>query len=843
MHKFLILDARHPCRQRLIGWLLGWLLMASMAGQALAEAPQVPAASDVRVLVDISGSMKQTDPDNLRQPAIRLIARLLPPDSEAGIWTFGQYVNMLVKQGPVNDAWRALATQKSTAINSVALFTNIGRALEVASADLKPGKTYQNTHFILLTDGKVDIDKSPITNLKERQRVLSGILSKFKSAGAHIHTIALSEQSDRALLDRLAVETNGSYTLAKSAEDLSRAFVGVFDKAVPAEQVPLNNNRFTVDGSINEFTALIFHKPGTPTHLKTPGGKLYDAKTIDSQVSWLAEKQYDLITVKSPQAGDWTIDAAMEKDSRVTIISDLRMLVSDVPAFFYAGDTVALQAAFYDKTRLLTDQDLLSLIDVDLTIATGDGREGTKRLSDPTAPPKDGVFSDVISKLEEPGNYTVTFHADGKTFERIKTQTMTLRPPVDLELQAESTAQADAHTESQGAYRINVTPRNPALVPASMKATLNIATPDGQVIQQSLVFDEHSQAWAETIKPNHGDGTYRLSVDLQGNLSGGQALHFVSGVLQAVFPLSGDTTVPQLPDAATPAIVPPVVEMPAVEPEPEPAVSAHETAASEAPQPLVPDLSDMVETPTQDPVAAETGSKIPTWLYWVLGSVLVLALLVGGMMHLFRIKRRRVLAAANMEAAAPAATAAEVLEAEVAAAASQVITPEPEPEPEPELATLDDEIAEAAPDAAMPDDLVPEEVPEEQPEVPTLDIEEAAAEEAVTEDESVAEESIPVVTAQEEAADQSPETEADDMVQDQAMADIDQLLQEAADQSVELTPEQLAEQIMDENMADPAKDEEEFDLEEFDISDIEDLPDSETPADTKRDPLNQKKTD
>ena len=37
--------------------------------------------SDVRVLVDMSGSMKKNDPDNLRIPAVQLMSNLLPPDS------------------------------------------------------------------------------------------------------------------------------------------------------------------------------------------------------------------------------------------------------------------------------------------------------------------------------------------------------------------------------------------------------------------------------------------------------------------------------------------------------------------------------------------------------------------------------------------------------------------------------------------------------------------------------------------------------------------------------------------------------------------------------------------
>ena len=91
--------------------------------------------SDVRVLIDVSGSMKKTDPQNLRKPAVDLIVRLLPDKSRAGIWTFGNDVNMLMPHKPVDENWRKQAAPKANQINSVAMFTNIGKALDEVSFD------------------------------------------------------------------------------------------------------------------------------------------------------------------------------------------------------------------------------------------------------------------------------------------------------------------------------------------------------------------------------------------------------------------------------------------------------------------------------------------------------------------------------------------------------------------------------------------------------------------------------------------------------------------------------------------------------------------------------------
>src|SRR5688572_15232392 len=127
---------------------------------ARAEQPVLPEIlpADVRLVIDVSGSMKKNDPQNLRKPAMELLVKLLPDDSRAGVWAFGQSVNLLVPHKIVNSAWREDATGKAAGINSVAMFTNIGAALEQAAYDIGTNeKTFRN-NIIILTDGMVDIE-------------------------------------------------------------------------------------------------------------------------------------------------------------------------------------------------------------------------------------------------------------------------------------------------------------------------------------------------------------------------------------------------------------------------------------------------------------------------------------------------------------------------------------------------------------------------------------------------------------------------------------------------------------------------------------------------------------
>ena len=101
---------------------------------------------DVRVVIDISGSMKKNDPNYLRRSALELLIQLFPEGSTAGVWTFGQWVNNLVPSNTVTTAWRANASAQAEKISSVALRTNIPAALEKAMADVKSKGTDYSIH-------------------------------------------------------------------------------------------------------------------------------------------------------------------------------------------------------------------------------------------------------------------------------------------------------------------------------------------------------------------------------------------------------------------------------------------------------------------------------------------------------------------------------------------------------------------------------------------------------------------------------------------------------------------------------------------------------------------------
>lgn len=423
------------------------------------QAPELVLAdkSDVRIIVDISGSMKNNDPDNLRQPAVRLLAELLPAGSTAGLWTFGQYVNMLVPHREVTEQWRTLARDKSAQINSVALRTNLGKAIEVAGDGYYTGGVLENTHFILLTDGKVDVSQDTGKNQQEERRILETLVPELAEQGATFHPIALSAEADSEFLKQLALQSGGRFQVAATAEALSRAFLEALNAAVPQEQIPIEGDGFTVDDGVSEFTALVFWgeqetRDTRELTLEKPDGSSVALASLPENVRWNREAGYDLMTITEPMPGRWRIEGELGEGSRVTVVSDLRMAVSPVPARFSEEMPIDLKIAFYEEGEKITDPDFLQVLDIKVSVISEDGRSGTKDLS--AEPPADGMFTDTIGRLPEDGVYQIEVVADGQTFGRKFSTTTEFtavapgQPAGDLE-EAEVAVSEEADAEAE----------------------------------------------------------------------------------------------------------------------------------------------------------------------------------------------------------------------------------------------------------------------------------------------------------------------------------------------------------------------------------------------------------
>ena len=576
------------------GGKLLFSLILLLSGLAQAQAAESGAeqqkqsdqqAFDVRIIIDISGSMKETDPNNLRIPALNLLSELLPEGAQAGIWTFGRYVNNILPVAEVTPKWREQAKASAAKINSVGLMTNLPGALNDAAWGVKADSGFQQS-VILLTDGKVDMaaegdGRRSEINSQQTKNLMSAVLDKYRSAGASIHTLALSEKADLDLLQQIALETEGLYSKASNADELMKAFLRAFDRAVPAEQVPMEDNTFSIDSSVKEFTALIFRAPGSnkETKLLTPSGESFSEQQHPADVRWYKDVTFDLVTVKAPEQGTWIAEADLDPSNRVTILSDLILNVEGLPATIFPGDKLDLAVQLSNEGEVVKRKEVLRLTDFIMTVVTGSGKKGSKVLSDPENPPEDGIYREALHRLKDLGEYQVDVIAEGRTFQRKRSFSMTMIQPVEV-----------VHKPSEavaGAYEVSVIPLSDNLDTVKSRVIAKVKSPDENTIIQSMDYSADENRWSIVIAADKGPGEYQIDLNVRGITASGKNFKVKPESIVVNLPVAGATE----PEASVELGDGELANEPGAEPE-----------ADMAQESLIPDLAQKFEQVEEKPV-------------------------------------------------------------------------------------------------------------------------------------------------------------------------------------------------------------------------------------------------
>ncbi len=530
----------------------GFLLLSYAGLSSIAWAAQQVEApnqsSDIRVLIDVSGSMKKNDPKNLRLPALRLLTGLLPPDTTAAVWNFGTKTVPLVPLGLTNEKWKKNAQQASNKIHSHDLFTNIGLALETAIADWgkKPSKLNQRS-IILLTDGMVDIGKDDAKNSQERARILKKLLPEIMKTGAKIHTIALSSNADHQFLKELSTKTDGGFEQTDSAEQLERIFLRLFEKTTKPDTVPLIDNKFVIDESIFELTLLVF-KPqdARPTEVIEPDKKKYTLKTAPSYVKWQSEKNYDLITITRPKTGEWSINAQTDPDNRVLVVTNLQIQTSRIPNNLFLGEHFNITLFMTDNNKQITDDNFIqfismSIIQKDSSIKEAANKKKRWFLRDNglrgDSEAYDGFFNLKVRSTLELGKNQFTFKASTDTLQREINHSVMVH---DIKLINTRVEQLQKNNKNY--HQILVSPNIEFVDPRKMKMSASLI--EGGILQDSSMGEaiELQQTnpkvleWTYESEDLDPEKDYHIIVHMQTKTRTGRLIDYTSQPIQLNLP-------------------------------------------------------------------------------------------------------------------------------------------------------------------------------------------------------------------------------------------------------------------------------------------------------------------
>ena len=361
---------------------------------------------DIRVLIDVSGSMKKTDPNNLRIPALQVLTQLLPIGSKAGVWQFANTPKIIVPHGDVNTQWQQQASIAAQQISSIGQFTDIGAALQAASFNAQDQTQGRQLHIILLTDGMVDVSKDDAQNKRARTALLNPILQQYINVGARVHTVGLSHKADKITLSAIAQATDGLFEVAVDADQLLDIFLRALDNTVVTQQVPVQRSEqsFLVQPGIESMTIVVEKNGDENIKLKDGNQRIFGREqTLDNQ-QWQPSATHDVIRIQRPTPGKWVLISDTATLKRINVVGQLQILLQQSHQNIKVGQRSYIDVQLANEQGTLLSAEQLQGFKLEVTM-DNDDQEVFKQQQVFVADTKTRMHLPVLNK---PGLYNLT---------------------------------------------------------------------------------------------------------------------------------------------------------------------------------------------------------------------------------------------------------------------------------------------------------------------------------------------------------------------------------------------------------------------------------------------------
>lgn len=406
--------------KRVCSFLLTMAMIIMMCMPAMAAEEVARNRYNVVFVTDESGSMKWTDPDQLRYEAIRrFVALMAQSGNSLGSVTFGEGILATQDMSPISGFDQKEAYVENLLGIPMSGYTNIGLGLLEAVKLLDAGADPANPSvIILLSDGNTDMATKE--ELQESLDQKAEAIELARQAGYQIYTISLNTDgsADNSELEQIASATGGEFREVTNPEDLEEIqtmYYKMIFGAVEGEDaqgLEINNEgyvekEFEVPGiGIEEFNVLLEGKIDQCS-LTDANGYEYSEQEVAS-MSMIGEN-FAVIKVQEPVGGIWKVVVYGEPGAKVNFRllynSDFYITTSMTPETGYKlDDTVTFGLTVCDRRGPITDQSQYSGFTAQLLLNVN-GKEQVLDMS-----LKDGGYTCDV-KLNEQGTYYVSMTA------------------------------------------------------------------------------------------------------------------------------------------------------------------------------------------------------------------------------------------------------------------------------------------------------------------------------------------------------------------------------------------------------------------------------------------------
>ncbi len=452
---------------------------------------------DAVLLLDASGSMRVTDPKQLREEGAKLFIQFLKPGDRLSIIAFDSEARIIRPLSAYERDQSDAITKNVAEVGNSGEYTDLLAGIKAAKELLeKEIRADANPVIVLLSDGKMDPQPIMGSPMLRTTDLMNNYMPELKAKGIKVHTLAFSEQADKELLQQVALATEGQHWFTPSSEKVHESYADLFLVVKKPQMLPLTAKGFRIDANIEEATFYVNRDEGGDLQVRSPGGKLFNSVDHPEDIKWFRGQKFDVVTIIKPEVGDWQVEGLPSSEGFATVLTNLK-LITDWPASINVGTPVLLQARLYeaDKPIVLPEMSgatrfAAQIIPTDKVSEPilreslfDDGTHGDKIA-------RDGIFSYEVT-FDEPGDHRLQIVSNAPTFERRQQILFRVKPRL-IELSV-----SDSEASGHGSHGSSGHESGDGHAAADNKTAQADAAPDGHEHPDAHVEGEAKESKAE----------------------------------------------------------------------------------------------------------------------------------------------------------------------------------------------------------------------------------------------------------------------------------------------------------------------------------------------------------
>lgn len=287
---------------------------------------------DAVLVIDASGSMKETDPNKLGLEGVKLFVDMLGfTDNQVGVITYGSEVSQTYPMDIVKTQTdKEEIKQFVNGITRDLEYTDITAGLKEAVKMLNGRSASQNSPLIVVfTDGNNAIGGVANRTLANIDTDLAAIISEAQTKGYPIYTIGLNDNGklNEVYLEKISVDTKAKAFATKDPAELPDILTEIFAAHSNLKVQSLGNMMGTgnfEEVKVNIPNANVLEANLSATSSQPVEFRLVDPSGVDrgipsQDITLHTSSNYSLLKLNRPAQGDWKLYVKGIKGDQINI--------------------------------------------------------------------------------------------------------------------------------------------------------------------------------------------------------------------------------------------------------------------------------------------------------------------------------------------------------------------------------------------------------------------------------------------------------------------------------------------------------------------------------------------